>query len=697
GDENLDRAATEQLTFTNFSDAPVEVRSLAIAGSPEVRLVEGALVPETILPGRSMTVRLTYAPEVARQLDATLVVEVEGVESSTREVPIEGSAEGPRFLVSPDFLSFGAVTEARTRRSLLLSNAGSSSVELGSVELRGDAGFQLEGVPPLPTEIESGGTLLLTVALDADRDGTFSATVAISTDDATSPFVEVPARGFRGARLCTLEASPSSTNFGVLEPGWSRTSTVILRNMGNSPCEIRGMAFREPSDPFFWLVRDGSMTLALDPGQELPVAIAFEPTSERTAKATLLIETNDPIEPIRTVGVLGSSLGYGNVFVQPSSVDLGVIRPSCNVSNQTISLINAGRVAVDVRRIEVSSPISDLAIQGPGSGTLLGGEVYAWNLRWAPVVEDTVSTDIVITFDDLSFPLRVPIFGVAANDARRIESFAQREVTAVDVLFVIDDSGSMGDDQAALASNASMFIEQADLRETSYRIGITTTSEWPEQGALVGPVIDGDVLSRDEVIDRFRQQAVVGTGGSAVEEGAASAIAALRRAEQGRGFNRALVRPRAWLAIIIVTDEDDSSPLSMVAYSRDLQARASEGLLLAVVSGGANGCTASDPRRRVAFAAPRYASLVQLSGGVAYSICSDWGNNLRDLGRTAFAAFDQFVLQSPPETTLPIEVSVNGVPADPSTYRFEENVLSFDAPPAADSTITVSYVPRCER
>jgi hypothetical protein len=48
----------------------------------------------------------------------------------------------------------------------------------------------------------------------------------------------------------------------------------------------------------------------------------------------------------------------------------------------------------------------------------------------------------------------------------------------VDILFVIDDSGSMGEEQGALAANFSALVEQLESLEVGadYRIGITTTN-----------------------------------------------------------------------------------------------------------------------------------------------------------------------------------------------------------------------------
>ena len=65
----------------------------------------------------------------------------------------------------------------------------------------------------------------------------------------------------------------------------------------------------------------------------------------------------------------------------------------------------------------------------------------------------------------------------------------------VDILFVMDNSGSMGEEQAALAANFERFIEklEADDVRANYRIGITTTDNGnvacggttPEAGHLV--------------------------------------------------------------------------------------------------------------------------------------------------------------------------------------------------------------------
>src|SRR5262245_57636987 len=56
---------------------------------------------------------------------------------------------------------------------------------------------------------------------------------------------------------------------------------------------------------------------------------------------------------------------------------------------------------------------------------------------------------------------------VVTPDARRCEK--------IDVLFVIDNSGSMGQEQANLTANFPMFIQVLNDSGLDYRVGVTTT------------------------------------------------------------------------------------------------------------------------------------------------------------------------------------------------------------------------------
>ncbi len=172
-----------------------------------------------------------------------------------------------------------------------------------------------------------------------------------------------------------------------------------------------------------------------------------------------------------------------------------------------------------------------------------------------------------------------------------------------DILFVIDDSGSMSEEQANLSSNLGAFIDRLAALpiQDDYQIGVTTTAvdTWnggtaftggPEsghpypRGALVavtqsgGAGIPGDlvydavayastngwggsrILTKGSaaLADDFKANVLVGTSGSGKEQPFRAVRMALTDRVQD-GTNAGFLRPGARLAVVFVSDEDDCS------------------------------------------------------------------------------------------------------------------------------------------
>ena len=153
-----------------------------------------------------------------------------------------------------------------------------------------------------------------------------------------------------------------------------------------------------------------------------------------------------------------------------------------------------------------------------------------------------------------------------------------------DILFVVDDSGSMQPEQANLATNFDAFITRLSQSavKSDFQIGITTTSvDWPfaadnaagftlrttyddgtpyPAGALVAASGKATILksSSPTLVEDFKANVNVGTLGAAKEQGLRAAeLAVTDRIADGK--NAGFLRQGARLALIIVTDEDDCS------------------------------------------------------------------------------------------------------------------------------------------
>ncbi|MGZ5278398.1 MAG: VWA domain-containing protein [Pseudobdellovibrionaceae bacterium] len=136
----------------------------------------------------------------------------------------------------------------------------------------------------------------------------------------------------------------------------------------------------------------------------------------------------------------------------------------------------------------------------------------------------------------------------------------------VDILFVVDDSGSMYSHQSNLANNIALFTNKFSKKSVlKFNIGVVTTDMdcWPPtsctSGFLVGTtkVVSNSTPNMNKVLG---ENFMVGTSGSASEESFSPVIEALSPANIA-GPNAGFYRPGAALVVIFITDAEDQSNL----------------------------------------------------------------------------------------------------------------------------------------
>ncbi|MFT4623414.1 MAG: hypothetical protein ACI8PZ_002070, partial [Myxococcota bacterium] len=132
----------------------------------------------------------------------------------------------------------------------------------------------------------------------------------------------------------------------------------------------------------------------------------------------------------------------------------------------------------------------------------------------------------------------------------------------VDILWVIDNSCSMSEEQDELAANFPEFMAYFLDSSLDYHIGVVSTDmdDRSHSGLLqsAGGGMRWIDTETDDAVMRFSQMTRLGTDGSADEQGRAAAYTALELRAENDGFLRG---EKAGLHVIVVSDEDD--------YSRD--------------------------------------------------------------------------------------------------------------------------------
>ncbi len=272
----------------------------------------------------------------------------------------------------------------------------------------------------------------------------------------------------------------------------------------------------------------------------------------------------------------------------------------------------------------------------------------------------------------------------------------------IDILWVVDNSGSMGDEQGDLAKNFETFINKFSNQNQNadFKMGIITTDDSSNR---LGSAFDSTHLQSDRTsfIDTFKTKIKVGISGSGYECGLGMSLKFLKEDESW-------VRNNAYFLVVYVSDENDRSHLpSNSSFCSKNEVSEEEGKSNQVANAYFQAIGALKPSMLFkAFSivdtsnsnrlwlGQRYIKLAELSGGSSYSIGSDFSTIFQNFGQKVAEMSSLFQLKYPAKASA-IEVYVDGSLASQSEWRYlpGKNAISFEKnyTPQAGSQIKVVY------
>jgi hypothetical protein len=286
-----------------------------------------------------------------------------------------------------------------------------------------------------------------------------------------------------------------------------------------------------------------------------------------------------------------------------------------------------------------------------------------------------------------------PTIGTDPRCKREIFRQAAEETKKLDIVWIIDNSGSMGDEQTSLGSNFSAFIDDFITKNVDFKMGITTTdvSSADRKGRMVSGSdikLTSAKAQQNEAQFKsdFRSLVRVGLSGSGNEKGL----------EASEGFMQkhanTFLRQDAYLAVVIISDEEDQSPQSVAAYTDYLkQFKNNDGLVkvYSIVDVNNTNCCQTG----VTTGSERYKAASNNTAGVIGDIRADFHSVLSDMGESIINLLDSFALSDEPlEGSL--KVYVNGAETQNYTYDAASRSIKFNqnALPPVGAEITVYYV-----
>lgn len=481
---------------------------------------------------------------------------------------------------------------------------------------------------------------------------------------------------------------PEHINFGHLVSGEeSGLESFAIINTGDNELSIMTPVLVSGNDRFYFEHEDAEHVIA--EGELIEFEVGYIPETFESNGAFIEIVSDDPDEPVVQVTLEGH--GDAPVMsVTPDDFDYGDISIGCD-NEERVTIRNDGNLDLIIDSISqmVTQPVDILMEMGSmpvPPWTLVPGQEIDFLVSYIPTDVGVDESQITVTGNDPMTPqVEIKQYGEGDIEQWHNQQHYQEEIPILDVLWVIDNSGSMNRFQTNLSLNIGSFMSAFAATGADYNMGVISTDHW-HLGSIITPYIadpEGELAS----------QVMMGIYGSGMEKGIEMAVESLS-SSAAAGPGGSFFREDAKLVVIFVSDEPDHSSPGWSSYLTffDALKPAGDFMPYGVIGDPPSGCSISSPYGNAQYGAG-YWDLIDHYGGLWYSICAaDWGVQLQDLAGEVTGRRN-FVLEEEDPIIDTIEVYVNGQLTTDWEYNEDSNSIVFAEGhiPEEGQTIDIDY------
>lgn len=760
----LDGSETIEVVMTNVGSADLTIDDVAatFGTSPSVTVHDGPAEALTLAPTEEATFSVTFHPteNFPYTVDPLGGVAIKSNDPATSQliVPVYGNVGSPSIQVNPTYVDFGLVAKDDVVfREVSILNAGKHVLDVTSIKFESDSNgefkivdYDLEGWSA-PGQLQEDERVIMRLSFTNKTTGTSDASgkVVIESSDPDHPSIPVELTAKRaGQKVCKPEIIPSALNYGIVPYGHTKTMPVTIKNNGSGPCTFKRAKtfncsgfFGTPgacsegiggsATNFKILGQPPAIPAGIPQGGKATVQIMFVPPTDaplidffNTYSGAFQVEITDPsngdaliqmpvaAQPSALPVNLQAQSGISDISVIPSQVDFGLVTIGCTSEETRVTIYNNGNAPLKITDIVLQDCTPEFQITQMPAIPPEGLEIFQNNpldvwVLYTPQQKGKAYCTLGVVSDDSDQPLlTVPLQGEGTYETEWTDVFTQLSGKMVDVLFVVDNSGSMGDEQKNLSDNFGSFIAEAQTWNTDYHLGVITTDAQGKDHA--GKLQGSPRVVTPASSGSFKDNVKVGSNGNGTEEGLESAHLALSlplaytsnqscsadadctapsTCVSGKcgGWNGGFLREDATLEIVFVSDEEDQSPAPLTFYIdffKSIKGFANESLMHAhaIVGPEPKGC-GGDPNdaNQGADAGKRYIQVAKETGGKIGSICDQsYSSVLSGIGSVAFGLKQQFFLSAKADPPT-VKVWVSGT-ACTTGWKFDEpsNSVIFD-------------------
>ncbi len=471
-----------------------------------------------------------------------------------------------------------------------------------------------------------------------------------------------------------LALEPSALDFGTLRADETAELSFQIHSRGTAALHVEALTLDD--GPF--VLAEPFTARSLAPGESVEVAVRYAPRTPAD-RGELRVFSDGAGAPSAALGLTGA-LGLPRLEVEPETL----LFPSIDLcrESQSEATLTLKSVGEDTLRIEQFLLMSDevrLLTELPAGLELEPGEELQVQAAFEPTEVQILDSQLWLQTNETAGSRLVPVSGRATFTDRSAvtDSFRQPDGPwdRVDLVFFVDRSCSMEDDEENVARNFPLLVDSLD------ESGV----DWQAMISVVDNGCHSAFFDRDTADTTGEIRAALAVEGGALKEAGLSVLADALERSVGGGCNAGFLRERAKTVAVAVSDEPEQSVLSWDHYLGRMQAVAPTLSLVAVVGDLPRGCATAAP-------GTGYVEAALAGGGLALSICeSDWGRHFDRLAELITGSpGPRFALSAIPDPAT-LQVTVDGEIVTDFVYEAETNEVVLATTPAGGALVLIDY------
>ncbi|HUB08860.1 MAG TPA: choice-of-anchor D domain-containing protein [Myxococcales bacterium] len=300
----LGKPSTQALQLQNCGQSPVTISFSAITGPNATDFGETGESTQTLQPGQSVNVNVSYQPAAMGPSTANLPYDVCGG-SCPQTINLTGVGVDGQLVCTPNPINFGTVPSgtAAPTMQVTCTNTGTEPLMVNSMgTYSGTNVFALSGLPAFPDTLNPLASFTFTVTYNTtgSTNGDSDELIAnwtVADNTVPSRQYQDKLSGNQQLNPCSLVISPTAVSFGNVAPGTSASQSITLSNLGSTVCHISNLALGAGTDPYFALAAGQATSFTVQTNASAQVGVTFAPTSGNAPllrKGSVTFNSDDP-------------------------------------------------------------------------------------------------------------------------------------------------------------------------------------------------------------------------------------------------------------------------------------------------------------------------------------------------------------------------------------------------------------------